>query len=93
MLEVVAHCNVGFTHATATIHIVLTHYAITVLKTFAALESAEIAHGGSDKVGRVVWIQNIDTTVGEILSVPIWREDFDSVVNTRGRDGRFVRVT
>lgn len=93
LLEVIAHRNVSFTHATATIDIVLTHDAIAVLKTLTALESAKIAHGGSDKVGRVVWIQNIDTAVGKILSVSIWGEDLDSAVNTRDRDGGFIRVT
>lgn len=92
-MGVIAHCNVGLTHATATIDIVLTNDAITVLQTLPALKSTEIAHGGSDKVGRIVWIQYIDTSVGEILSVSIWGEDLDSVVDARGGDGGFIRVT
>jgi hypothetical protein len=92
-LGVIAHCNVGLTHTTATIDIVLTNDAITVLQTLPALKPPEVAHGGSDEVGRVVWIQYVDASMGEILSVSIWREDLDSVVDARGGDGGFIRVT
>lgn len=87
-----AHCDVSFTHATATIDIVLTHNTVAIVNALAALESTQIAHGGSDEVGGVVGIQNIDAAVSEILGVTIWREDFDGAVNTRDGDGGFVRV-
>lgn len=87
-----AHCNVGFTHATATIDIVLTHDAVAVVNALAALKSAQIAYSGSSKVGRIIGIQNIDAAVGEVLGVTIRGEDLDSVVNSRGGDGGFVRM-
>jgi hypothetical protein len=88
-----AHCYVGFTHAAATIDIVLAHDAVAVVNALAALESAQITHSRSSKVDWIVGIQDIDATVGEILGVTIGGEDLDSVVNSRGGDSGFVRMT
>jgi hypothetical protein len=85
-----SHCDVGFTHATATIDIVLAHDAVAVVNTLAALESAQIAHGRTGKIDRVVGIQNIDAAMGEILGVTIGGEDLDGVVDARGGYGGFV---
>jgi hypothetical protein len=88
--EKIPYCNVGFTHAAATIDIVLAHDAVAIVNALAALESAQIAHSGFGKVDRIVGVKDIDAAVGEILSVTIGGEDLDSVVNSRGGDGGLV---
>lgn len=86
------YCDVGFTHATATIDVVLTHDTVAVANALAALQTTQIAHGGSDEVGRVVGVENVDTAVGEILGVTIRGEDLDCVINARGGDGGLIRM-
>ena len=66
---------------------------VAVVNTFAALKPTQVAHGRSNKVSGVIGVQNVNASVSEILSVAIWRENLDGVVDARGSDGGFVRVT
>lgn len=42
--------------------------------------------------GRIVRIQDVDTTPSIFLSTSVGREDLNGVVDSRGCNGRFIRV-
>lgn len=73
--------DIGLAHAAATVNVILAHDAIAVLKTLAALESAESVHSRTEDIGRVVWVEDVDASTGLVLGVSVWGEDLDGIVD------------
>lgn len=67
-----SHRNKSVAHASTAFDVVLTHNAIAVLQTFAALETADIVHSRVEHVDWIVWVKNVEASSGAVLGVSVW---------------------
>jgi hypothetical protein len=77
----VMYSDVCLVHTTTTLNIVLAHDTVAFMNSLPALEAADTGDGSSKLVRGIVGVEDIYTVTGIILSVLVWRKDFDSVID------------
>lgn len=70
------------THATTTVNIVLAHDAVAFMNSFPAFETSDARDVLSKLVGWIIGVEDVHTITRIILSVLVWRKDFDGVIDS-----------